>query len=182
MGVNPDKDDDIEILNPDFDDASVWVIDVGWVIAAGKAKAISSPPVDGTMRQETGFRRYFRYRVTFTLSGVDILDPVNDGLKVTIGGAQSGLYSANGTFTFEAVATDISGELIFTAISLSPFDEFFLDTLVLEKIDSYLEDPLEILTAEPRISSTYVGVATDYYTGISSRSDNSSCLISYDLP
>ncbi|MCK5601253.1 hypothetical protein KAR91_05280 [Candidatus Pacearchaeota archaeon] len=181
MGVNPDLDDDVEILNPNFDDASVWVIDVGWVIAAGRAKGISSAPVDGTMRQNIGCNLYFRYRLTFTLSNVDILNPLTEGLKISLGGTLSGIYSANGTFTFEAVATDASGDLIFISFNMAPFKEFFLDTLILVKLENYVEDELDIFAREPKQSSTVVAVASDYYTSLSSRDDNTSCLISYDI-
>ena len=160
----------------------MWVIDHDWTIVGGVAQAVGVGPGNGTMKQEVGFRRYYRYRVTFTLQNFVGITPGVQGITIKIGGTESALYDTEGTFTYEAVASDISGELQFITKNLDPIDKLELDTLSLEKIDSYLEDPLEILTAEPRISSTYVGVATDYYTGISSKSDNSSCLISYDLP
>lgn len=181
MGVDPDKDDETEILNPNFNDDSIWVIDEGWWIGGGIAQAISTPPVNGTMRQVAGFQRYFRYRLTFDMLNCDILDPLTQGLKIEIGGTLSPLYSANGTYTYEAVASDASGELIFISFDMWPFKFFQIDNLVLEKIENYIEDELDIFVPEPKITSTFQAAETDYFTQIHSRNGDGSCLISYNV-
>ncbi len=182
MGWDPDRDDATEILNGGFDDASAWNITHSWLIGAGVAHATGFITGGGQLLQQCGFLEGFRYRVTFTILNYNCTDPPNDGITLTVGGVTSGLFNANGTYTFEVVPTDNLGWMHFDGFTLELADSLDLDNIILVKMENYVENVLEIDVREPKISSTFQAVATDYYSAISNRQDNSGILISFDLP
>lgn len=181
MGVDPNDDVEIVILDPNFDTGIGWNRAGGaWTFVGGKAHFLSPGPL-GSLWQIPGFLENFSYQLTFTLSNSNFTAGPNIGIRVTIGNHIIGVFNTDGIHVVLGQPTDATGAIFFTNNNCPIGDSCDLDTIEIVNLANYPEAELEILYREPRWVNVHEAVATDYYSSISCAHDNTSCLISYNI-
>jgi len=181
MGWNPEQDEDTAILNGGFDDDTVWNKDADWSISGGKAHFISTEATPANISQDVDWNEGFRYRITFTISNFSFVNAPAAGIGVIVGAIVSAAYTANGTYTYEIVAGSALTNFGFKAAGDVAGDTVDIDDVSLIKLEGYVEEVLEIEVTDPTTISTFEATETDFYSSVASRTDKSSCLISFDI-
>lgn len=181
MGLDPNADADIEILNGDFADNSVWGFNVNWVWQPNVARFIWTGAGSRSVPQANIVNVPGNsYEISFTLSNRFFVTP-NDFVFCRLGGAQSSGFRREQRHTFVLTPYDYPNITInFDGPTSNVGNQCDIDDITITPLGDHITEILGFAVNGPHKKEVWTPVAADHMQLVAAYRDKSSCILLLD--